>query len=69
MRIFYTKNKQTDFFVFVHFDQKTKNKKWNEPDNRLSKFELSVVVNLKQISYFFWSLYHSLFDLESIGDS
>ena len=28
-------NKQTGqlfFFVFRHYDQKTKNKKWNEPD-------------------------------------
>ena len=32
---FHTKNEETwqlNFFVFVHFDQKTKNKKWNEPD-------------------------------------
>ena len=24
-----------DFFVFGHFDQKTKNEEWNEPDNGL----------------------------------
>ena len=26
------KNRTADFFVFGHFDQKTKNEKWNEPD-------------------------------------
>ena len=26
-------NRTAEFFVFGHFDQKTKNEKWNEPDN------------------------------------
>ena len=40
MRIFYTENKQTGqliFFVFGHFDQKTKNEKWNESDKKIQK--------------------------------
>ena len=47
MRIFYTENKQTGqliFFIFDHFDQKTKNKEWNEPDIRK---------NLAAVDWFF----------------
>ena len=44
MRIFYTENKQTGqliFFVFGHFDQKTKNEKWNEPDIYVYELEIT----------------------------
>ena len=37
-----------EFFVFGHFDQKTKNEKWNEPDNygkKISHRYLQVIPN------------------------
>ena len=44
MRIFYTENKQTGqliFFIFGHFDQKTKNEKWNELDIYVYELEIT----------------------------
>jgi hypothetical protein len=41
MRIFDTENKQTGqliFFIFGHFDKKTKNEKWNETDKSKKSF-------------------------------
>jgi hypothetical protein len=47
--------------------RKTQNEHLN-CEHHLSKFELPVVVNLKQFYFlFFWCLYHLLFDLETIG--
>ena len=46
-----------------------KDAKWASSDHRLSKFDRSVVVNLKSISYFLGCLYRLVFDLETIGVS
>ena len=35
------KDRTADFFVFGHFDQNTKNEKWNEPDIRPNRSKKS----------------------------
>ena len=45
------KDSAADFFVFGHFDQNTKNEKWNEPDIS-KKFKLSKNICILQKMWF-----------------